>query len=117
MYGPNGPDKGQIELTFVGATAPTPIYRRDFLTAALVARAVEQAAREARRQLCRGCEDPGLTTAQLMRALDAQVRAVVDQIQPSNAGSYLTLPDDARVGAVRRIAQPAVLPIELERAS
>ena len=50
-------------------------------------------------------------------AIDAQVRHGVDQLTPANAEQYLTLPDAVRVGTVRRLARPPVLPIELERAS
>jgi ATP-dependent 26S proteasome regulatory subunit len=117
LFAANGADKGQLEVTYVGATTPAIQYRRDLLTPALVARAVEQAARAARRAECRGEADAGLTSERLMRALDAQAAAIADQINPRNAHNYLTLPDDARVGTVRRIAQPAILPIELERAS
>jgi hypothetical protein len=52
-----------------------------------------------------------------MRAIDAQVQNIVGQLAPGNCDQYLTLPDAVRVGTVRRLEQPAVLPIELERAS
>ena len=55
--------------------------------------------------------------AGLMRAIDAQVRAIVDQLSPGNCEQYLDLPDAVRVGTLRRIAQSPVLPIQLERAS
>jgi ATP-dependent 26S proteasome regulatory subunit len=117
LYSPNGPDRGQAELTFVGSTTPVVKYRRDFLTGALVDRAVQQTAAEACRAERRGTDRPGLTTALLLRAFDEQVRNIVEQLHRDNAANYLTLPDGARVGTVRRLESAAVLPLELERAS
>jgi len=117
LFSPNGQDRGQVELTYVGASAPVVKYRRDFLTGALVDRAVQQAASEACRAERAGAARPGLSSALLVSAFDRQVRAVVDQLHRDNVGQYLDLPDGARVGAVRRIEQPALLPVELERAS
>ncbi len=117
LFSPNGTDRGQVELTYVGASAPVIKYRRDFLTGALVDRAVQQAAAEACRAERAGATRPGLSSALLVSAFDRQVRAVVDQLHRDNVGQYLDLPDGARVGGVRRIEQPALLPVELERAS
>jgi ATP-dependent 26S proteasome regulatory subunit len=117
LYSPNGSDRGQTELTFVGSATPVVKYRRDFLTGALVDRTVQQAAAEACRAERRGTDRPGLTTALLLRALDEQVRNIVEQLHRDNAANYLTLPDGARVGTVRRLEPTAVLPLELERAS
>ena len=50
-------------------------------------------------------------------AIDEQVRNIVDQMTVHNAHSYLALPDGARVASVRRIDQPSVLSLQLERAS
>jgi hypothetical protein len=117
LFSPNGPDRGQVELTFAGSTQPQIRYRRDFLTGALVDRAVQEAAMEACRAERQGCERPGVTLAQLLGAFERQVRAVVDQLHPHNVTNYLDLPDGARVVGVRRIDQPVVRPLELERAS
>jgi ATP-dependent 26S proteasome regulatory subunit len=117
LFAPNGSDPGQVELTFVGQPNPVVKYRRDFLTGGLIDRAVKQAAGEACGAQWHGDENPGLSSGHLMRAFDAQVRSIVDQLTPGNCEHYLTLPDATRVGAVRRVAQPPVLPIELERAS
>lgn len=117
LFSPNGSDKGQVELTYVGSSTPVIKHRRDFLTGALVDRAVQQAAAEACRAERQGAERPGLTAEMLIAAIDQQVRSIVDQLHKDNASNYLTLPDGMRVGNVRRIEQPAVLPFQLERAS
>jgi hypothetical protein len=92
-------------------------YRRDFLTGALVDRAVQQSAARACRAERQGSETPGLTAKMLIGAFDEQLRSILDQLHRDNVNNYLTLPDGVRVGAVRRIEQPTVLPFELERAS
>ncbi|MEE9128052.1 MAG: ATP-binding protein, partial [Planctomycetota bacterium] len=60
LFGPNT-DTGVVEIVYAGSTQPLTKKRRDFLTGALVERAVQQAAAEACRQHEDGCEDPGLT--------------------------------------------------------
>jgi ATP-dependent 26S proteasome regulatory subunit len=117
LFSPNGPDRGQVELTYVGSSAPVLKYRRDFLTGALVDRAVQQAAAEACRAERAGAARPGLSAALLVSTFDRQVRGIVDQLHRDNVGQYLDLPDGTRVGSVRRLEQPALLPVELERAS
>jgi ATP-dependent 26S proteasome regulatory subunit len=117
LFSPNGADRGQVELTYVGSSAPALKYRRDFLTGALVDRAVQQAAAEACRAERAGAARPGLSSALLVSTFDGQVRGIVDQLHRDNVSQYLDLPDGARVGTVRRIEQPALLPVELERAS
>ena len=54
LFSANGHDRGQVELTFVGASTPVVKHRRDFLTGAMVDRAVQQAAHDARRAERRG---------------------------------------------------------------
>lgn len=117
LFAPNQSEPGQVELTYVGASSPVVKHRRDFLTAALVDRAVDQASKTAAHAEWLGDAEPGLTSAGLMTAIDEQVRQTVDQLTPQNAGRYLTLPDATRVASVRRIDQRTVLPLELERAS
>ena len=87
------------------------------MTGALVDRAVQQAAAEACKAERAGVTRPGLSSASLVSTFDRQVRAVVDQLHRDNVGQYLDLPDGVRVGSVRRIEQPPLLPWELERAS
>jgi ATP-dependent 26S proteasome regulatory subunit len=117
LFSPNGPDHGQVEISFVGSTHPTVKFQRDFLTPALVERAVQEASVVARREEREGCEDPGLTSEGILKALQRQVRGIVDQLSEFNAGTYLTLPDGARVAGLRRLAQPEAHPLELRRAS
>ena len=40
---------------------------------------------------------PGLTSEQLIKALDQQVRGLVDGLHESNVGDYLDLPDGVRI--------------------
>ncbi len=117
LFGKNSEDGGQVEISLLGRSEPLVERRRDFLTAALVERAVEDACSTACTAERAGQEDPGLTTALLMTAIDGQVRGVIDQLDPGNCERYLDLPDGARVGTVRRVVQPAALPLELERVS
>jgi ATP-dependent 26S proteasome regulatory subunit len=111
LFGPNS-DRGVLELTYAGSTTPVIKRHRDFLTGALVDRAVQQAAEEA----CGSEQEAtsGISPAQLMRAIHAQVLSVVDQIREHNAGSFIDLPDGVRVALVRRIPQPSHLPIEFQ---
>jgi hypothetical protein len=117
LYCPKGTDIGQAEITFAGSTVPVLKYRRDFLTGALVDRAVQQAADEACRAERNGCENPGVTARMIIAAFDQQVRAIVEQLHMHNVANYLTLPDGVRVANVKKLDQPTVLPFELERAS
>jgi ATP-dependent 26S proteasome regulatory subunit len=115
FFSPNGSDAGQVELLYAGSTTPDVKYRRDFLTGALVDRAVQQAAAEACRAERLGVEEPGVTANLLIRTFDRQVRSIVEQLHRDNVANYVTLPEGARVANVRRLEQPTVLPFELER--
>jgi len=115
FFSPNASDPGMVELTYAGATTPVVKYRRDFLTGALVDRAVQQAAGEAAQAELEGREQPGITLEQLARAFDAQLRGIVDQLKEHNVGSYTDLPDGVRVATLRRIPQPAHLSFEFRR--
>jgi hypothetical protein len=116
-FAPNAAQPGVVELTYVGRTTGDTRHQRDFLTAALVDRAVQEACEEACDAEWLGREDPGLSASSLVAALDAQVRHLTEQLTPQTAGRHLALPEGARVAGVRRIPQPAALPFELERAS
>jgi ATP-dependent 26S proteasome regulatory subunit len=116
LYGPNS-DTGVVELTYAGSTTPVVKCLRDFLTGALVDRAVQQAADEACEQAVENSCTPAITLEQLMRALNDQVLAIVGQLREHNAGSFLDLPDGVRVASVRRLPQPTHLPIEFQRHS
>lgn len=115
FFASNPVQTGVVELTFVGQTTAVTKRHRDFLTAALVDRAVQDACEEACDAEWIGAEDPGLSRAGLLTALDAQVRQIAEQLTAPTCDRYLTLPEGARVASVRRLPQPAVLAFELER--
>jgi ATP-dependent 26S proteasome regulatory subunit len=117
LFSPEAQQTGMVELTFAGSAHPVVKHRRDFLTGALVDRAVQEACAEAIRAERSGCDQPGLSGAGLMRAFDRQIRAIVEQLQPGNAADHVDVPDATRVASVRRLAQPDVLPFDLHRAS
>jgi len=114
LFSPNGAEPGLVELTFAGSTTPVIKHRRDFISGALVERAVQQAAREACRAQVAGTGERGLTAEQLMRAFHAQVLGLLVQMREQNAAQYVDLPDAVRVASLRRIPQPSHLPIELQ---
>jgi len=117
LYSHNGQDKGQVELRYANSHIADVRHRRDFLTGGLIDRAVQQACEEACELEDLGCEHPGLTAELLMGALDDQIQAIVERLDPLNVANYLSLPDGAHVTGIRRIQQPSVLPSELMRAS
>ena len=71
---------------------------------------MQQAAAEASQAELDGSDPPGITLEQLVRAFEAQLRGIVDQLKEHNVGSYTDLPDGVRVATLRRIPQPAHLP-------
>jgi hypothetical protein len=115
LFNSTNHDPGQVALTYVGSSTPVIKYRRDFLTAALVDTAVQQAARQARSEQRLGTDRPGLTAEHLIDAFHVQIAGVINQLSRENVANYVTLPDGTRVADVRRIQQPAVQPFELER--
>jgi SpoVK/Ycf46/Vps4 family AAA+-type ATPase len=114
LFGPNS-DTGVVELTYAGSTTPVVKYRRDFLTGALVDRAVQEAAGEAFRTAYPDPATGGIRLEHLARALNAQVLNLVTQLREHNVGSYTDIPDGLRVASLRRIPQPTHLPLELQR--
>jgi hypothetical protein len=115
MFSRNGEDQGQVELQFAGSTESHRKYRRDFLTCALIDRAVQEAAAEACRQEELGCEHPGLTFELLVEAFDRQIRSIVTQLNENNVGNYVDLPDGVRATRVIRLERASVLPFPLMR--
>jgi ATP-dependent 26S proteasome regulatory subunit len=115
LFSPNGTDQAVVELVYAGTTNPVVKYRRDFLTASLVDRAVQQAAAEAAQAELDGAPVSGITLEQLARAFDAQLRGIIDQLKEHNVGSFTDLPDGVRVATLRRLPQPAHLPFEFHR--
>lgn len=116
LYDTSGHDRGQVELTYAGSAQSVVWYRREFVTAGLVDRAVQEAAAAACKAEGQG-QSEGITRELLLAALDRQIRSIVDQLSPHNVQNYLTLPDGVRVVQVRRIEQPKLSLYELERES
>jgi hypothetical protein len=115
LYGPPHADSVQVELNYAGSPSWVARYRRDFLTASIVDRAVQAAAGSASLAEYRAETDvPGLTSEHLLAALDEQVQGIVDSLHESNVKDYLDLPDGVRVAALRRPRRPAIFPITLE---
>jgi hypothetical protein len=117
LYSPNGEDQGQAALSLIGSSVPEIRYRRDFLTAGLVDRTVQQAASLACEAEMQGCSSPGVKAEVLMACFHEQIRAVVDQLRVENVDQYLDLPQGVRVQSVQVIEQPPVLPLALLRAA
>jgi hypothetical protein len=116
LFSPNGEDRGQVALYFVGSSTPEPRYRRDFLTAGLVDRAVQQAAAIACENEDRGWKEPGLSADCLKSCIDDQIKAIVQRLSVENVANYLELPEGVRVQRIEAIEQPAVLQSEMLRA-
>ncbi len=90
------------DIVFVGGETATKL-RRHFLTAAIVAKAAQAAARDACSRSIEGVGGvDGVTVAELKAHLDAQVRNVANLLTPQNASEHLDLPDGARVSSVKR---------------
>ncbi|MHC4948427.1 MAG: AAA family ATPase [Planctomycetota bacterium] len=102
LFSPNGSDAGVVEVSLAGVGAPEIRTTRDFLTGSIVDRAVEAAGERVCRDGADGGPD-GLTVEGVLRAIDEQVGAVVGQLTPANAASYVDLPDGTRPVNVRRV--------------
>lgn len=98
-------DKGVVELTYHGRSGTDVRYRRDFLTGALIDRAVQEAALRAWESATQGQEESLVTCAHIAKSINHQVLSVVNQLCPENAHSYVDLPEGVRVSSVRRIPQ------------
>jgi len=113
LFRPESQDRPLVEISFAGSAQPCRKYRKDFLTASLIERSVQQAAREA----CRACalegESGALNGVGLITALESQIRSVVDMLQTTNVRDYVDLPDGIHVVNLQRITQPALLPQQI----
>ena len=98
-------DEGIVALTYQGQVEPVVKYRKDFLTGALIDRAVQEAATEAWELSIKDDPDAGITLEHLMESMNNQVLSVAHQLVPQNVGSYLDLPENVRVTSVKRIQQ------------
>jgi SpoVK/Ycf46/Vps4 family AAA+-type ATPase len=115
LFSANGSDPGIIELNYVGSTKPEKRYRRDFLTGALVNRAVLRAAEKAAREACAGHNGAGIHLEHFVEALDFQIRATADMISEHNAARFVEIPDSVRVASVRQLPQPDLFPLQLRQ--
>lgn len=100
-------DPGIIELRLQGQDAPVRKYQRDFMTGALIDRAVQQAASQAWEMAIGEEADAGIKAEQILQSLHHQVMGVISQLTPQNIHHYLDLPDGARVTGLRRVEQKA----------
>ena len=115
LYGPTHADTVQVELSYAGSANWDSKYRRDFMTASVVDRAMQAASSTASLAEHRGeGATPGLTTELLLTALDQQIRGIVDSLHESNVKDYLDLPEGVRVAALRRPRTPSIQQISLE---
>ncbi|MBP7933138.1 MAG: AAA family ATPase [Phycisphaerae bacterium] len=116
LFAPNG-DPGQLQVYLVGSSTPMIIYRRQMLTPAIVAKAVEQAARRVRRQEAKTGREVGITTRVLLGALDRQIRDVAEMCNRGNITGYVDV-GAGQISDVRLIEQsPIVSSHELLRAA
>src|SRR5437762_2238547 len=82
-YCRNGEDRGVVELSYVGDATADLRRISDFMTPALVDRAVQQAA-------SRACRDElKLSDDLLAECIEEQVRWIADRLRPSNAAEHL----------------------------
>lgn len=102
-----GEDRGQIKLLYTNKETETK-YRRDFLTGAMIDRAVQEACFDACRNEANGGGESGLSVVALLRAFSRQVQTVTDTIRAENADSFVDIPDGVRVTAVRRVDRSPV---------
>jgi len=57
----------------------------------------------------------GITAELLTDAFEQQFRALVEQLTELNVRQYVDVPDGVRVATLRRLAQPSLLPQQLQR--
>jgi ATP-dependent 26S proteasome regulatory subunit len=114
LFSPNNPEPGLVEIFYAGTATPEVRYKRDFLTGALVDRAVQQASNLAAHAETETDSPGGITLELLIHSLETQLGSVADQIHEQNVAHYLTLPDGVRIANVRRIPQPSLQPINLQ---
>lgn len=113
LFRPENQERPLVEIECAGSTQPLRKYRRDFLTASLIERAVQQAARQACQKEIQDGAGDALNAAGLITALDSQIRAVSDLLHTLNVRDYVDLPDGVHVVSLRRITQPSLLPHQL----
>lgn len=78
--------------------------RQHMLTGALVDRAVQDAAKVARKEHARN-KQKGITMQMVMDGFNGQFVAMIDQLNEQNARHYVDLPEGARVQGVKRVSE------------
>ena len=114
LFSRNGSDPGVVELTYAGSTTPDIRYRRDFLTGALVNRAVRQASERAAHDAYEGNNGSGVHLEHLVEAIDHQILSTVDQMSEHNATRFVEVPDGVRIATIKRLPQPGQFPLQLQ---
>lgn len=105
LYSPQGEDAGQLELTLRDGQKLTK-HRRDFLTGAVVERAVSLAIESAAGAAVEnGGQTDGLSAERLIEALRHVIDGELANVTPHNAGDYLDLPEHTQVASVRHLRQ------------
>ena len=103
LYSPNGEDDGQLELTLRDGQKLVK-HRRDFLTGAIIERAVSLAIDgTAAAALDNDGETDGLSTDRLIEAFRHVIDGELANVTPHNAADYLDLPEHTPVASVRRL--------------
>lgn len=96
-------DPGIVAVKCHGYSEPLVKHRRDFLTGALVERAVHEAATHAWQAALRDPEGAHVTTPMILEALDNQVTSVVNQLTENNLDRYTDMPEGIRIASVQRV--------------
>jgi ATP-dependent 26S proteasome regulatory subunit len=94
-----------VELSLSGL-GPMHKYRRDFLTGALIDRAVQESSNAAWQESLEN-PDAGISLDHLKEAIIGQVDSLVHQITPVNASHYLDIPEGSKVVKVRNLLAPS----------
>lgn len=94
--------KPVVEISMQGRSDVVRKYRRDFLSGALVDRAVQEAASIALKAEFDGSGD-GLNAKQLASAFHNQISSVISQLSEGNAHKYVDIPDGEAVAKVKRV--------------
>lgn len=104
---PQGDDSPMCKLKYQGGGGDTK-YRKDFLTGAIVDRAVQQAADLACRAENDGHGPGGVTAEEVFVAIRGQVDSLVKQLYPANVNNYLDIPEGIKVQDVVKLVAPNI---------
>ena len=96
-------DLGVVELSVKGGSSLVK-YHRDFLTGALIDRAVQESSSSAWEESLINPE-AGITVGHLKGAIAHQIKNVVKQLTPQNVSHYLDLPEGTTVSQIRSLSR------------